>query len=86
MVEGRSGTVLADWLADRDDDWKAPVATASLDPFRGYATALSIQLGAVALETSKQTPRFGGAVQMARASSVKLASSRRPGSVLKPSS
>src|SRR5687767_1294070 len=44
VVEGRSGTVLADWLADRDDDWKAAVATASLDPFRGYATALSIQL------------------------------------------
>jgi hypothetical protein len=34
VVEGRSGTVLADWLADRDDDWKAAVATASLDPFR----------------------------------------------------
>jgi transposase len=34
VVEGRSGTVLADWLADRPDDWKAAVATASLDPFR----------------------------------------------------
>jgi hypothetical protein len=42
--------------------------------------------GAVALGTSKQTPRYGGAVQMARASSVKLASSRRQGSVSKPSS
>jgi hypothetical protein len=26
VVDGRSGTVLADWLADRDDDWKAAVA------------------------------------------------------------
>jgi hypothetical protein len=31
-------------------------------------------------------PRYGGAVQIARASSVKLASSRRQGSVSKPSS
>jgi transposase len=44
VVEGRSGTVLAEWLADRDDDWKAAVSTASLDPFRGYATALTTQL------------------------------------------
>jgi hypothetical protein len=42
--------------------------------------------GAVALGTSKQSARYGGAVQMARASSVKLASSRWPGSVSKPSS
>ena len=44
VVEGRSGTVLAGWLAERDEDWKAAVATASLDPFRGYATALGTQL------------------------------------------
>jgi hypothetical protein len=42
--------------------------------------------GAVALGTSKQTPRCGGAVQMARASSMKLASSRRQGSVSRPRS
>ena len=48
MVEGRSGTVLAAWLADRDQAWRAGITTASLDPFRGYATALSSQLpGAV---------------------------------------
>lgn len=41
VVEGRSGTVLADWLTDRADRWKAAVAAASLDPFRGYAAALS---------------------------------------------
>jgi len=44
VVAGRSGVVLATWLHERDDDWKAQIATASLDPFRGYATALSQQL------------------------------------------
>ena len=44
VVEGRSGTVLAAWLADRDSAWRAGIATASLDPFRGYATALTSQL------------------------------------------
>jgi transposase len=44
VVEGRSGTVLAQWLADREDAWRAGITTASLDPFRGYATALSSQL------------------------------------------
>jgi transposase len=46
VVEGRSGTVLAGWLADREPDWRAGVGTASLDPFRGYATALANQLPA----------------------------------------
>jgi hypothetical protein len=36
--------VLADWLAAREPDWRARIATVSLDPFRGYATALDIQL------------------------------------------
>jgi transposase len=44
VVEGRSGTVLASWLADRDQAWRTGIATASLDPFRGYATALTTQL------------------------------------------
>ena len=44
VVEGRSGTVLAAWLADRDGAWRAGISTASLDPFRGYATALTSQL------------------------------------------
>jgi transposase len=48
VVEGRSGTVLATWLAEREQAWRAGIITASLDPFRGYATALSAQLsGAV---------------------------------------
>src|SRR6476469_9891387 len=44
VVAGRSGVVLAAWLHERDDEWKAQIATASLDPFRGYATALNQQL------------------------------------------
>jgi transposase len=44
VVEGRSGTVPAAWLTDRDQAWRAGITTASLDPFRGYATALSSQL------------------------------------------
>jgi transposase len=44
VVEGRSGSVLASWLADRDQAWRAGIATASLDPFRGYASALTSQL------------------------------------------
>ena len=44
VVAGRSGTVLAAWLAARDEQWKAAISTASLDPFRGYATALARQL------------------------------------------
>jgi transposase len=44
LVEGRSGTALAAWLVDRDEPWRAAVTTASLDPFRGYATALATHL------------------------------------------
>jgi transposase len=41
IVAGRSGRVLADWLSDQPTQWREGIATASLDPFRGYATALS---------------------------------------------
>jgi transposase len=44
VVEGRSGTVLADWLGEQDPTWRGGIGTASLDPVRGYATALSSQL------------------------------------------
>jgi transposase len=30
VVEGRSGSVLATWLADRDSAWRAGITTASL--------------------------------------------------------
>ena len=44
VVDGRSGTVLAEWLAEQPPAWRTAVSTASLDPFRGYATALTAQL------------------------------------------
>ena len=44
VVEGRSGTVLASWLSAQDRTWRAGIDTASLDPFRGYATALTAAL------------------------------------------
>ena len=44
LVAGRSGTVLGCWLGEQSADWRAAVVTASLDPFRGYATALATQL------------------------------------------
>jgi len=36
--------VLRRWLADRDAIWRSAILTASLDPFRGYATALNVEL------------------------------------------
>ena len=46
VTKGRSGTVLGQWLEARDDSWRAQIRTASLDPFRGYATALTTHLPA----------------------------------------
>lgn len=46
LTRGRSGTVLSRWLAARDDTWRAQARTASLDPLRGYANALSARLPA----------------------------------------
>lgn len=44
VVVGRSGKALCDWVSERDDAWRAAVAVAALDPFRGYATALHTSL------------------------------------------
>ena len=44
VVEGRTGTVYADWLTERGDDWRERIRVAALDPFRGYATALATAL------------------------------------------
>jgi transposase len=44
IAQGRCAAALADWLAARDQAWKQRVGTASLDPFRGYSTALAAQL------------------------------------------
>ena len=44
VVVGRTGSALSGWVSARDDDWRSGIAVAALDPFRGYATALSTTL------------------------------------------
>jgi transposase len=44
VVPGRSGSVVQQWICAQDATWRAAVITASLDPFRGYATALRTSL------------------------------------------
>jgi transposase len=46
VVEGRSGKCLSGWVSARSPQWRAGVAVAALDPFRGYATALRTHLPA----------------------------------------
>lgn len=40
VVQGRSGTVLSQWIDAQPQPWREGVTVAALDPFRGYATAL----------------------------------------------
>jgi transposase len=44
VVKGRTGKVYADWIAEREQQWRNRIRVAALDPFRGYATALCTQL------------------------------------------
>jgi transposase len=44
VVEDRSASALVSWLDERDPGWRAQVRTASLDPYRGYASALRTAL------------------------------------------
>jgi transposase len=44
VVEDRSASALVGWLDERDPGWRAQVRTASLDPYRGYASALRTAL------------------------------------------
>ncbi len=44
VLAGRSGSVVVQWMSVQNPAWPAQVATASLDPFRGYATALRTSL------------------------------------------
>ena len=44
VVEGRSGTVVTDWLAGRGAAWCSGIEVAALDPFRGYQRALTAGL------------------------------------------
>ncbi len=44
VMLGRSGKALCDWVSERDPAWRERIKVAALDPFRGYATALSSSL------------------------------------------
>jgi transposase len=46
VVPGRSGKALAQWISHRPPGWAEQVQVAALDPFRGYATALTDALPA----------------------------------------
>ena len=40
VVPGRSGDVVRDWVTERPDGWAAQIQVATIDAFRGYATAI----------------------------------------------
>jgi transposase len=44
VMAGRTKAVVSQWLSARPPEWREQVTTCSLDPFRGYATALSTSL------------------------------------------
>jgi len=44
VVEGRSAKALCAWVSAQPEQWRAGIAVAALDPFRGYATALLTSL------------------------------------------
>jgi transposase len=44
VVQGRSETVLSQWIDAQPQLWREHVSVAALDPFRGYATALRTSL------------------------------------------
>jgi transposase len=44
VVAGRSASALVSWVGARDPAWRAGIATAALDPYRGYASALRTAL------------------------------------------
>ena len=39
-IQGRSASALLSWMNAQDSAWRSGIATAALDPYRGYASAL----------------------------------------------
>lgn len=46
VVDGRAGSAVTGWLADRDEGWLSAVERVALDPYRGYYNALVAGLDA----------------------------------------
>jgi transposase len=44
VVADRSASALVSWMSQREAGWRAGIATAALDPYRGYACALRTAL------------------------------------------
>jgi transposase len=44
VIADRSASALVSWMDQRESDWRARIATAALDPYRGYASALRTAL------------------------------------------
>lgn len=44
VMAGRTKAVVSQWISARPDAWREQVTTCSLDPYRGYATALALTL------------------------------------------
>lgn len=44
VIPGRTRTAVQQWICARDPAWRRAVTVCSLDPFRGYASALSASL------------------------------------------
>ncbi len=75
VVPGRTGSVVQQWISAQDAAWREQVTTASLDPFRGYATALRTSLpDAVRVLDAFHVVRLGQAASTTSA----VGGSRRP--------
>ena len=60
VVPGRSGKALAQWISEQPPGWAEQVQVAALDPFRGYAAALTAALpGAVRVLDCFHVTRLG---------------------------
>jgi transposase len=60
IVDDRSASGLVSWINDRDPAWRDGIATAALDPYRGYASALRTALPhAVRVLDAFHTVRLG---------------------------
>ena len=44
VVADRSASALLSWMSERSSAWRTGIVTAALDPYRGYASALSTAL------------------------------------------
>ncbi|GAA2147735.1 hypothetical protein GCM10009826_00790 [Humibacillus xanthopallidus] len=61
FVPGRSGSVYAGWLNERDAAFRAGVKIATLDPFQGYKNAVDDKLeDAVAVVDAFHIVKLGG--------------------------